>query len=159
MRKSDEEVANMLPRSVEVVIGDVGDPVTLNAAVEGCSKIIYCATARSAITGDLFRVDHRGVYNLTKAFQVRPHPAFFSITSMDILHDSYKGSFSRVFQLCRVLLEIWVCAQTIRHSILVHVHHDAFHQETGLPVVLDTSIVCIVSVVMCTMLPVCSGHI
>ncbi|KAB1213033.1 hypothetical protein CJ030_MR5G013087 [Morella rubra] len=69
VRKSDEEVVNMLPRSVEVVIGDVGDPVTLKAAVEGCSKIIYCATARSAITGDLFRVDHRGVYNLTKAFQ------------------------------------------------------------------------------------------
>ena len=60
----------MLPRSVEVVTGDVGDPATLKAAVEGCNKIIYCATARSAITGDLFRVDHRGVYNLSKAFQV-----------------------------------------------------------------------------------------
>ncbi|XP_062155530.1 protein HIGH CHLOROPHYLL FLUORESCENCE PHENOTYPE 173, chloroplastic [Alnus glutinosa] len=69
VRKADEEVVNMLPRSVEVVIGDVGDPSTVKAAVEGCNKVIYCATARSAITGDLFRVDHRGVYNLTKAFQ------------------------------------------------------------------------------------------
>jgi uncharacterized protein YbjT (DUF2867 family) len=74
VRKADEEVVNMLPRSVEVVIGDVGDPSTVKAAVEGCNKIIYCATARSTITGDLFRVDHRGVYNLTKAFQVWPHP-------------------------------------------------------------------------------------
>lgn len=73
VRKADEEVVNMLPRSVEVVIGDVGDPLTVKAAVEGCNKIIYCATARSTITGDLFRVDHRGVYNLTKAFQVWPH--------------------------------------------------------------------------------------
>lgn len=63
----------MLPRSVEIVMGDVGDPTTLKAAVEGCNKIIYCATARSAITGDLFRVDHLGVYNLSKAFQVCLH--------------------------------------------------------------------------------------
>ncbi|RZB98318.1 hypothetical protein D0Y65_021332 [Glycine soja] len=69
VRRADQEVLELLPRSVEIVIGDVGDPATVKAAVEGCNKIIYCATARSAITGDLFRVDHRGVYNLTKAFQ------------------------------------------------------------------------------------------
>lgn len=60
----------MLPTSVEIVIGDVGDPSSLKAAVKGCNKIIYCATARSSITGDLNRVDYRGVSNLTKAFQV-----------------------------------------------------------------------------------------
>ncbi|KAK7254986.1 hypothetical protein RIF29_28385 [Crotalaria pallida] len=67
LRKQESE--ELLPRSVEIVIGDVGDPSTLKAAVEGCNKIIYCATARSSITGDLLRVDHRGVYNLSKAFQ------------------------------------------------------------------------------------------
>lgn len=70
MRKASQEVVDMLPTSVEIVIGDVGEPSTLIAAVEGCNKIIYCATARSAITGDLNRVDNRGVYNITKAFQV-----------------------------------------------------------------------------------------
>ncbi|KAK8581336.1 hypothetical protein V6N13_144365 [Hibiscus sabdariffa] len=69
VRKADQEVLDMLPRSVEIVIGDVGDPSSLQAAVEGCSKIIYCATARSTITGDLYRVDHQGVSNLTKALQ------------------------------------------------------------------------------------------
>ncbi|GMH29281.1 hypothetical protein Nepgr_031124 [Nepenthes gracilis] len=69
VRRVDQEVKDMLPTSVEMVVGDVGDPVTLKAAVEGCSKIIYCATARSSITGDLIRVDHRGVYNVSKAFQ------------------------------------------------------------------------------------------
>ncbi|AES86306.1 putative NADH:ubiquinone oxidoreductase intermediate-associated protein [Medicago truncatula] len=69
VRKADEEVVELLPRSVEIVIGDVGDPNTVKAAVEGCNKIIYCATARSTITGDLFRVDQQGVYNLSKAFQ------------------------------------------------------------------------------------------
>ena len=60
----------MLPRSVKIVVGDVGEPSTVKAAVEGCNKVIYCATARSTITGDLNRVDHLGVYNLSKAFQV-----------------------------------------------------------------------------------------
>ncbi|XWS11675.1 hypothetical protein CRYUN_Cryun37aG0019500 [Craigia yunnanensis] len=69
VRKDDQEVLDMLPRSVEIVIGDVGEPSSLQAAVEGCNKIIYCATARSTITGDLYRVDHQGVLNLTKAFQ------------------------------------------------------------------------------------------
>uniref|UniRef100_A0A0D9YM22 NAD(P)-binding domain-containing protein n=1 Tax=Oryza glumipatula TaxID=40148 RepID=A0A0D9YM22_9ORYZ len=32
-------------------------------------KVIYCATARSTITGDLNRVDNQGVRNVTKAFQ------------------------------------------------------------------------------------------
>ncbi|XP_052181736.1 protein HIGH CHLOROPHYLL FLUORESCENCE PHENOTYPE 173, chloroplastic isoform X1 [Diospyros lotus] len=69
VRRADQQVVDMLPTSVEVAIGDVGDSSSLKAAVEGCNKIIYCATARSSITGDLNRVDHQGVYNLTKAFQ------------------------------------------------------------------------------------------
>ncbi|CAH8252550.1 unnamed protein product [Arabidopsis lyrata] len=69
VRKQDEEVMSMLPRSVDIVVGDVGEPSTLKSAVESCNKIIYCATARSTITADLTRVDHLGVYNLTKAFQ------------------------------------------------------------------------------------------
>lgn len=70
VRKAEPEVVDMLPRSVELVTGDVGDPSSLKNAVQGCNKIIYCATARSSITGDLIRVDHQGVYNLTKALQV-----------------------------------------------------------------------------------------
>ncbi|KAM7476189.1 hypothetical protein LguiB_023432 [Lonicera macranthoides] len=69
VRKTDQEVVDMLPTSVEMVSGDVGDPYSLKAAVDGCNKIIYCATARSSITGDLNRVDYQGVCNLTKAFQ------------------------------------------------------------------------------------------
>ncbi|XP_047311208.1 protein HIGH CHLOROPHYLL FLUORESCENCE PHENOTYPE 173, chloroplastic [Impatiens glandulifera] len=69
VRKDDEDVVNMLPTSVKLVIGDVGDPSSLNNAIEGCSKIIYCATARSSVTVDLNRVDNQGVYNVTKAFQ------------------------------------------------------------------------------------------
>ncbi|KAL8536188.1 hypothetical protein ACS0TY_011720 [Phlomoides rotata] len=69
VRRADEEVVDMLPTSVGIVTGDVGEPSTLKAAVEGCNKIIYCATARSSITGDLNRVDNLGVYNITKALQ------------------------------------------------------------------------------------------
>ncbi|CAM6019204.1 unnamed protein product [Sphagnum balticum] len=73
VRKADEETLEMLPRSVQIVVGDLGEPATLKAAVEGCNKVIFCATARSSITGDLSRVDHGGVYNLSKAFQDYNH--------------------------------------------------------------------------------------
>ncbi|XP_020582630.1 uncharacterized protein LOC110026145 [Phalaenopsis equestris] len=69
VRKADSEVIDMLPRAVNIVVGDVGEPLTLKTAIEGCNKIIYCATARSLITADLYRVDYGGVYNVTKAFQ------------------------------------------------------------------------------------------
>lgn len=96
VRKADQEVVDLLPRSVEIVIGDVGDPTTVKAAVEGCNKIIYCATARSAITGDLFRVDHRGVYNLTKAFQVCLH------TLIPLLYTDIKERKGKTAPLCIV---------------------------------------------------------
>ncbi|GJM97502.1 hypothetical protein PR202_ga14434 [Eleusine coracana subsp. coracana] len=69
VRRDDPEVIDMLPRSVDIVVGDVGDPSTVKEAISGCSKIIYCATARSTITGDLNRVDNQGVRNASKAFQ------------------------------------------------------------------------------------------
>lgn len=88
MRKADQEVVDMLPRSVEIAIGDVGDPDAVKAAVEGCNKIIYCATARSAITGDLNRVDYQGVYNATKAFQVCNSSLALSSTHLSNLRES-----------------------------------------------------------------------
>lgn len=73
VRQNDEETLDKLPRSVQIIVGDLGDPATLKEAVEGCNKIVFCATARSTITGDLSRVDHQGVYNLSKAFQDYNH--------------------------------------------------------------------------------------
>lgn len=69
LRKVDSEIIDMLPRSVDIALGDVGEPSSLKTVIEGCNKIIYCATARSFITGDLYRVDYQGVNNVTKAFQ------------------------------------------------------------------------------------------
>ncbi|KAH0461502.1 hypothetical protein IEQ34_009077 [Dendrobium chrysotoxum] len=69
VRKADSEVIDMLPRSVNIVLGDVGEPSTLKTAIEGCNKIIYCATARSLITADLYRVDYRGVLIMQSAVQ------------------------------------------------------------------------------------------
>ncbi|KAK9071908.1 hypothetical protein SSX86_008339 [Deinandra increscens subsp. villosa] len=67
--RNADEVRDMLPTSVKIVIGDVGEPATLRVGVEGCNKIIYCATTRSSITVDLNRVDLR-VYITSAAFQV-----------------------------------------------------------------------------------------
>uniref|UniRef100_A0A7I4F633 NAD(P)-binding domain-containing protein n=1 Tax=Physcomitrium patens TaxID=3218 RepID=A0A7I4F633_PHYPA len=73
VRQNDEQTLEKIPRSVQIVVGDVGDPTTMKEAVEGCNKIVFCAGARSSITGDLSRVDHQGVYNLSKAFQDYNH--------------------------------------------------------------------------------------
>lgn len=67
VRNRDPETLEKLPRSVEVVVGDLGDPASLRSAVEGCTKVIFCARARSDISGDLIRVEQQGVDNLARA--------------------------------------------------------------------------------------------
>ncbi|PKU87817.1 Divinyl chlorophyllide a 8-vinyl-reductase, chloroplastic [Dendrobium catenatum] len=91
VRKADSEVIDMLPRSVNIVLGDVGEPSTLKTAIEGCNKIIYCATARSLITADLYRVDYRGVYNVTKAFQAYGWEVRQGTYFQDVLAAKYDG--------------------------------------------------------------------
>lgn len=98
---------DLLPRSVSVVIGDVGEPAMVKAAVEGCNKIIYCATARSTITADLYRVDYQGVYNIIKAFQVCIlFPKIFMYSSLaELICPSQPKTITR-----EVVLESKACA-------------------------------------------------
>lgn len=69
VRAQDMEVLQAIPSSVEVIVGDVGEPADAARAVAGCNKVVYCAGARSTATADLYRVEQLGVYNLTKALQ------------------------------------------------------------------------------------------
>jgi len=69
VRPHDMDVMQNIPSSVEVIVGDVGEPKDAARALSGCNKVVYCAGARSTATADLFRVDQVGVYNLTKALQ------------------------------------------------------------------------------------------
>ncbi|GBF94200.1 hypothetical protein Rsub_06470 [Raphidocelis subcapitata] len=61
--------AEGVPDAVEVVAGDVGEMRDCQRAVRGVDKIVFVAGARTAFTGDLIRVDDRGVMNLVKAMQ------------------------------------------------------------------------------------------
>ncbi|GFR47429.1 hypothetical protein Agub_g9149 [Astrephomene gubernaculifera] len=67
--RKDNTGKDAIPDSVEVVEGDVGDMATCQKAVQGVSKVIFCAGARSTFTADLTRVDDRGVMNMVKALQ------------------------------------------------------------------------------------------
>jgi uncharacterized protein YbjT (DUF2867 family) len=56
-----------LPTGVQVVEGDVGDAEAVARAVNGCSKVVMCARARSDIPSDVTNVERTGVGNLIKA--------------------------------------------------------------------------------------------
>ena len=64
---SEEDISSLIPQSVEVVWGDVGEYAACRAAVEGVDKVICCSSARTTLTADLNRVDDTGVANLTRA--------------------------------------------------------------------------------------------
>lgn len=64
-----------IPRAVEIIMGDVGDPVVCAAAMKGCNKVVYAAGARTTATADLYRVEQQGIYNITKAMQDLFHTA------------------------------------------------------------------------------------
>ena len=64
----DRDVSEVIPQSVEIVYGDVGDYGSCRKAMEGVDKVMCCSTARTSLTADLERVDVSGVSNLVKAF-------------------------------------------------------------------------------------------
>ena len=64
----DAALTESIPRSVQVVFGDVGDYKACRAAVDGVDKVICCSAARTTLTADLNRVDDTGVSNLARAF-------------------------------------------------------------------------------------------
>ncbi|CAI5525086.1 unnamed protein product [Closterium sp. Naga37s-1] len=68
VRSADPETLEQLPRACQVAVADLADEAALQKAVEGCNKVVFCASARSAMAADLQRVDHMGVVNLSKAF-------------------------------------------------------------------------------------------
>ena len=65
-RESDVEV---LPGLVQVVVGDVGDKETIQNAMAGVNKVMYCASAKTRVTSDLFNVDVEGVKNVVSCMQ------------------------------------------------------------------------------------------
>lgn len=67
--EDEEDVMDSIPRSVEVIEGDLGDYKACRNAVDGVDKVIFCAAARSTLTADLNRVDADGVAMIARALQ------------------------------------------------------------------------------------------
>lgn len=65
----EEDVMESIPRSVQVIEGDLGDYKACRKAVEGVDKVLFCAAARSTLTADLNRVDADGVAIVARALQ------------------------------------------------------------------------------------------
>ena len=67
-KESDRE---NLPDKVQAFVGDVSDAKVLDAAMSGVNKVVYCARAKTFLSGELANVDSEGVRVATKALQVR----------------------------------------------------------------------------------------
>eukprot|EP00884_Botryococcus_braunii_P002608 jgi/Botrbrau1/12348/Bobra.0239s0001.1 len=55
------------PRALKIVFGDVTDYEACSRAVEGCEKIVFCATSRSSSPADIQLVEEKGILTLSKA--------------------------------------------------------------------------------------------
>lgn len=64
-----QEDVEKLPGLVQVIVGDVGDVETMKNAMVGVNKVIYCASANTAVTSDLYNVECQGVKNVVKCMQ------------------------------------------------------------------------------------------
>jgi len=58
-----------LPGLVQVIVGDVGNVDVMKSAMVGVNKVIYCASANSNVTSDLYNVEFQGVVNVVKSMQ------------------------------------------------------------------------------------------
>ena len=67
MRKPED--ADELPSVVDVLVGDVSDASMMERAIQGVNKVVYCARAKSTMSGDLNNVESEGVRVAAKALQ------------------------------------------------------------------------------------------
>jgi uncharacterized protein YbjT (DUF2867 family) len=81
--RSRELAAQVLPPKVEVVVGDVLDPTTLEAGMEGCT-VVLCATGARPSWDPLqpYRVDYVGTKNLVDVAKAKGIQHFVLISSL-----------------------------------------------------------------------------
>ena len=65
-KESDREI---LPDKVQAYVGDVSDAKTLELAMSGVNKVVYCARAKTFMASELSNVDSEGVRVAAKALQ------------------------------------------------------------------------------------------
>ena len=65
-KESDREI---LPDKVQAYVGDVSDTKTLELAMSGVNKVVYCARAKTFMSSELANVDSEGVRVAAKALQ------------------------------------------------------------------------------------------
>ena len=61
--------AENLPTAVDVHVGDVSDEQVMESAMVGVNKVVYCARAKTLVSGELGNVDELGVRNAVKSLQ------------------------------------------------------------------------------------------
>jgi len=59
-----QEDVEKLPGLVQVIVGDVGEKEVIKNAMIGVNKVIYCASAKTSVTSDLYNVADQGVKNV-----------------------------------------------------------------------------------------------
>jgi NAD(P)-dependent dehydrogenase (short-subunit alcohol dehydrogenase family) len=61
--------ADAMPTAVQTHVGDVSDVSVMERAVAGANKIVYCARAKTLVSGELANVDEQGVRTAVKSLQ------------------------------------------------------------------------------------------
>ncbi len=81
--RSRELAAQVLPPEAEVVVGDVLDPATLRAGMEGCTVVLCATGARPSWDPFLpYRVDYQGTKNLVDVAKAKGIQHFVLISSL-----------------------------------------------------------------------------
>jgi uncharacterized protein YbjT (DUF2867 family) len=81
--RSRELAARVLPPEVEIVVGDVLDPATLEAGMEGCT-VVFCATGARPSWDPFqpYRVDYEGTKNLVNVAKAQGIQHFVLVSSL-----------------------------------------------------------------------------
>ncbi len=103
VRPRDSEAVSPLddlPKSVDLVYGDVTDYAACSEAVEGCEKVVFCATSRSSTPAEIRQVEEKGIRTLSKAFHVS---SFFPFPLAEMETSRECSGSSGVLQECQAI--------------------------------------------------------
>jgi uncharacterized protein YbjT (DUF2867 family) len=114
-----DKAASMLPENVEIIVGDVLKPDTIDAALNDCTAVI-CATGATPsfdFTGP-FRVDYEGTKNLVDAAKRQTIDRFILVSSLCVSQFFHPLNLFWLVLFWKKQAEAYICNSGLTYTIV-----------------------------------------
>jgi len=115
----DRDRASILPQEAEIVVGDVGDIASIDAALAGCSDLICATGATPSLNAfEPFAVDYLGTQNLVDRAKAQGINHFVLVSSMCVSNFFHPLNLFWLVLFWKKQAEAYIAASGLTYTIV-----------------------------------------